>query len=179
MPQPEPTMPNRGGPLAGIRVLEITKVWAGPYAGKILAALGAEVIKVESATNLDEMRAYGGVDINSAPYFLSINQEILSVQVNMKTDEGLELVRQMVASSDVVIDNIRPGAMERSAENDLTGRAATWAIEPAPAAAGVPAVIPGKCVSDPGFGDPCGKGPVSGKPVSDPGFRKRSRTLTR
>jgi crotonobetainyl-CoA:carnitine CoA-transferase CaiB-like acyl-CoA transferase len=60
------------------------------------------------------MRAYGGVDINAAPYFLSINQEILSVQVNMKTDEGLDLVRQMVARSDIVIDNIRPGAMERS-----------------------------------------------------------------
>jgi crotonobetainyl-CoA:carnitine CoA-transferase CaiB-like acyl-CoA transferase len=109
MPQPD-----RGGPLAGIRVLEITKVWAGPYTGKILAALGAEVIKVESASNLDEMRAYGGVDINAAPYFLSINQEILSVQVNMKTTEGLDLVRQMVAKSDIVIDNIRPGAMERS-----------------------------------------------------------------
>lgn len=108
--RPEPC----GGPLTGIRVLEITKVWAGPYAGKMLAHLGAEVIKVESATNLDEMRAYGGVDINSAPYFVSINQEILSVQVNMKTGEGLDLVRQMVARSDIVIDNIRPGAMERS-----------------------------------------------------------------
>lgn len=107
-------LPDRGGPLAGVRVLEITKVWAGPYAGKMLAHLGAEVIKIESSTNLDEMRAYGGVDINSAPYFLSINQEILSVQVNMKTGEGLDLLRQMVAQSDIVIDNIRPGAMERS-----------------------------------------------------------------
>src|SRR5688572_6626003 len=107
-------MKGCGGPLSGVRVLEIAKVWAGPYAGKMLAHLGAEVIKVESATNLDEMRAYGGVDINAAPYFLSINQEILSVQVNMKTDEGLDLVRQMVARSDIVIDNIRPGAMERS-----------------------------------------------------------------
>jgi len=107
-------IPDRGGPLSGVRVLELTKVWAGPYAGKMLAHLGAEVIKLESATNLDEMRAYGGVDINSAPYFLSINQEILSVQVNMKTDEGLDLVRSMVAESDIVIDNIRPGAMERS-----------------------------------------------------------------
>ena len=103
-----------GGPLTGVRVLEITKVWAGPYAGKMLAHLGAEVIKVESSTNLDEMRAYGGVDVNSAPYFLSINQEINSVQVNMKTPEGLDLVKQMVAKSDIVIDNIRPGAMERS-----------------------------------------------------------------
>ncbi|HEX7852402.1 MAG TPA: CoA transferase [Sphingobium sp.] len=107
-------IPDRGGPLAGVRVLEITKVWAGPYAGKMLAHLGAEVIKIESNSNLDEMRAYGGVDINSAPYFLSINQEILSAQVNMKTEEGLDLVRQMVAQSDIVIDNIRPGAMERS-----------------------------------------------------------------
>ena len=107
-------VPSCGGPLSGVRVLEITKVWAGPYAGKMLAHLGAEVIKVESSTNLDEMRAYGGVDINAAPYFLSINQEILSVQVNMKTEEGLDLVRQMIARSDIVIDNIRPGAMERS-----------------------------------------------------------------
>lgn len=107
-------LPPRGGPLAGIRVLEFTKVWAGPYAGKYLAALGAEVIKVESLSNLDEMRAYGGVDINAAPYFLSINQEVLSVQVNMKTAEGLDLLKRMVAKSDVVIDNIRNGAMERS-----------------------------------------------------------------
>ncbi len=107
-------MRGPGGPLSGVRVLEITKVWAGPYAGKMLAHLGAEVIKVESASNLDEMRAYGGVDINAAPYFVSINQEILSVQVNMKTPEGLDLVKQMVAQSDIVIDNIRPGAMERS-----------------------------------------------------------------
>lgn len=113
-PLNSPTKRERGGPLAGVRVLELTKVWAGPYAGKLLAHLGAEVIKVESATNLDEMRAYGGVDINSAPYFLSINQEILSVQANLKTEEGLDLVRQMVAQSDIVIDNIRPGAMERS-----------------------------------------------------------------
>jgi crotonobetainyl-CoA:carnitine CoA-transferase CaiB-like acyl-CoA transferase len=94
-------------------VLEITKVWAGPYAGKLLAFLGAEVIKVESLTNLDEMRAYGGVDIDSAPYFRSINQEVLSVQVNMKSDEGIAHLRAMIAASDVLIDNLRPGAMER------------------------------------------------------------------
>ena len=105
---------GRNGPLAGVRVLAITKVWAGPYAGKLLAHLGAEVIKIESRTNLDEMRAYGGVDIDSAPYFLSINQEILSAQLNMKSEEGLDLLRRMVAKSDIVIDNIRPGAMERS-----------------------------------------------------------------
>jgi crotonobetainyl-CoA:carnitine CoA-transferase CaiB-like acyl-CoA transferase len=105
---------SRGGPLAGVRVLEIAKVWAGPYAGKLLAQLGAEVIKLESRTNLDEMRAYGGVDIDSAPYFLSINQEVRSVTLNMKTPEGMDLLREMIAASDIVLDNIRPGAMERS-----------------------------------------------------------------
>lgn len=104
----------RAGPLAGIRVLELTKVWAGPYAGKLLAFLGAEVIKVESRANLDEMRAYGGVDIDSAPYFRSINQEVRSVQVDMKSDEGMALLRRMIAVSDVLVDNLRPGAMERS-----------------------------------------------------------------
>jgi crotonobetainyl-CoA:carnitine CoA-transferase CaiB-like acyl-CoA transferase len=108
------TMLARGGPLAGVRVLEITKVWAGPYAGKLLAYLGAEVIKVESNSNLDEMRAYGGVDIDNAPYFLSLNQEVLSVQVNMKSEEGMRYLREMIAKSDIVLNNIRPGAMERS-----------------------------------------------------------------
>ncbi|MGB8366683.1 MAG: CoA transferase [Rhizomicrobium sp.] len=102
-----------GGPLEGVRVLEITKVWAGPYAGKLLAFLGAEVIKVESNNNLDEMRAYGGVDKNHAPYFLSLNPEIRSVQVNLKSEEGIKLLRDMVAKSDIVLNNIRPGAMER------------------------------------------------------------------
>jgi crotonobetainyl-CoA:carnitine CoA-transferase CaiB-like acyl-CoA transferase len=106
-------MASRGGPLEGVRVLELTKVWAGPYAGKYLAFLGAEVIKVESNHNLDEMRAYGGTDINHAPYFLSLNPEILSVQLNMKSEKGLEYLRQMIAKSDIVINNLRPGAMER------------------------------------------------------------------
>jgi crotonobetainyl-CoA:carnitine CoA-transferase CaiB-like acyl-CoA transferase len=105
---------RRGGPLAGVRVLELTKVWAGPYAGKILAFLGAEVIKVESMSNLDEMRAYGGVDINRAPYFLSLNPEVLSVQVNMKSEAGIRYIKEMVAKSDIVLNNLRPGAMERS-----------------------------------------------------------------
>jgi crotonobetainyl-CoA:carnitine CoA-transferase CaiB-like acyl-CoA transferase len=105
--------PRRGGPLEGIRVLELTKVWAGPYAGKLLAFLGAEVIKVESNHNLDEMRAYGGTEINHAPFFLCLNPEILSVQVNLKSEKGMTQLRDMVAKSDIVLNNFRPGAMER------------------------------------------------------------------
>lgn len=104
---------SRGGPLEGVRVLEIAKVWAGPYAGKLLAFLGAEVIKIESNSNLDELRAYGGVSVNHAPYFLSSNPEILSVQVNMKSESGVNLLREMAAKSDIVLNNLRPGAIER------------------------------------------------------------------
>ena len=104
---------TRGGPLAGVRVVELTKVWAGPYAGKLLAFLGAEVIKVESAAIPEEMRAYGGTDINHAPYFLSINPEILSVDIDIKTDDGMDRLRTLIADSDIVINNLRPGAMER------------------------------------------------------------------
>jgi crotonobetainyl-CoA:carnitine CoA-transferase CaiB-like acyl-CoA transferase len=104
---------RRGGPLEGVRVVELTKVWAGPYAGKLLALLGAEVIKVETATLPEEMRAYGGTDINHAPYFLSINPEILSVDLDIKSPDGMARLRELIARSDVVINNLRPGAMER------------------------------------------------------------------
>ncbi len=112
-PQLKPPKRPRGGPLEGVRVVELTKVWAGPYAGKMLAMLGAEVIKVETVTAPEEMRAYGGTDINHAPYFLSINPEILSVDLDIKSAEGMARLRELIARSDIVINNLRPGAMER------------------------------------------------------------------
>jgi crotonobetainyl-CoA:carnitine CoA-transferase CaiB-like acyl-CoA transferase len=111
--QLKPPRDNRGGPLHGVRVIELTKVWAGPYAGKLLAMLGAEVIKVETAAIPEEMRAYGGTDINHAPFFLSINPEILSVDLDIKSPEGMASLRELIARSDIVLNNLRPGAMER------------------------------------------------------------------
>ncbi|OBJ89549.1 CaiB/BaiF CoA transferase family protein [Mycobacterium asiaticum] len=107
------TINDRGGPLAGVRVVELTKVWAGPYAGKLLALLGAEVIKVESAAIPEEMRAYGGTDVNHAPFFLSINPEILSVDLDIKSAAGMARLHELIRHSDIVINNLRPGAMER------------------------------------------------------------------
>jgi crotonobetainyl-CoA:carnitine CoA-transferase CaiB-like acyl-CoA transferase len=111
--QLKPAKNPRGGPLEGVRVVELTKVWAGPYAGKLLAFLGAEVIKVETAALPEEMRAYGGTDVNHAPFFLSINPEILSVDLDIKSAEGMAQLRELIARSDIVINNLRPGAMER------------------------------------------------------------------
>jgi crotonobetainyl-CoA:carnitine CoA-transferase CaiB-like acyl-CoA transferase len=101
------------GPLHGVRVLELTKIWAGPYVGKLLALLGAEVIRVESYDSLDATRRFGTKDINDAPGFQAINADKRSVQLNMKTAEGRRLVQEIVKVSDIVIENLRPGAADR------------------------------------------------------------------
>ncbi len=103
----------RGGPLQGVRVVELTKVWAGPYVGKLLAYLGAEVIRVESEGSLDVTRYFGVDDINNAPGFQSVNPQKLSVQIDMKTERGIELLLELIGKSDIVVENLRPGAVAR------------------------------------------------------------------
>jgi crotonobetainyl-CoA:carnitine CoA-transferase CaiB-like acyl-CoA transferase len=103
----------RGGPLQGVRVVELTKVWAGPYVGKQLAFLGAEVMRVESLGSLDVTRTYGVSDINNAPGFQAVNPQKLSVQIDMKKPEGIKLLLELLAKSDIVVENLRPGAIDR------------------------------------------------------------------
>lgn len=103
----------RGGPLQGVRVVELTKVWAGPYTGKLLAFLGAEVIRVESEKSLDVTRFYGVDDINNAPGFKAVNPQKLSVQIDMKSEQGIELILDLVKQSDILVENLRPGAVKR------------------------------------------------------------------
>jgi crotonobetainyl-CoA:carnitine CoA-transferase CaiB-like acyl-CoA transferase len=107
------TPASRGGPLQGVRVIELTKVWAGPYAGKLLAFLGAEVIRIESLESLDVTRTYGVADFNNAPGFQAVNPQKLSVQIDMKTREGVALILDLARHSDVLIENLRPGAVKR------------------------------------------------------------------
>ncbi|MFP5304947.1 MAG: CaiB/BaiF CoA transferase family protein [Gammaproteobacteria bacterium] len=103
----------RGGPLQGVRVVELTKVWAGPYVGKLLAFLGAEVIRVESLGSLDVTRTYGVADIDEAPGFQAVNPQKLSVQIDMKTAGGVQLILDLLRASDIVVENLRPGAVRR------------------------------------------------------------------
>jgi len=107
------SLAGRGGPLAGLRVVELTRVWAGPYAGKQLAFLGAEVIKVESLGSLDASRSYGKTTLAISPGFRAVNPQKLSVQMDMKTDQGRALVLRLLEKTDVVIENLRPGAADR------------------------------------------------------------------
>ncbi|MBV8805584.1 MAG: CoA transferase, partial [Sinobacteraceae bacterium] len=113
MPRSGPSGHTRTGPLQGVRVLELTKIWAGPYTGKLLALLGAEVIRVESYDSLDATRRYGVKDINDAPGFQAINPGKYSVQLNVRTDRGRQLVQDLVKKSDIFIENLRPGAAKR------------------------------------------------------------------
>lgn len=117
---------RRGGPLEGIRVLELTKVWAGPYAGRQLSFLGAETIRVESLGAIDVTRIYGVDDINKAPGFMAVNPQKLSVQIDMKTPEGIALLKQLLAQCDILIENLRPGAIDRLG----LGYAACKAVKP-------------------------------------------------
>ncbi len=103
----------RGGPLQGVRVVELTRVWAGPFGGKLLAFLGAEVIKIESLGSLDPSRGYGGVKVNQAPGFQAVNPQKLSVQIDVKSKEGRALVLELLSKSDVLLENLRPGAIDR------------------------------------------------------------------
>lgn len=116
----------RGGPLQGVRVVELTKVWAGPFMGKLLAFLGAEVIKVESLGALDVTRAYGVSHYDKAPGFMAVNPQKLSVQLDLKTEEGVALLFDLLRRSDMLVENLRPGAMQRAG----LGYAAVQAVKP-------------------------------------------------
>jgi crotonobetainyl-CoA:carnitine CoA-transferase CaiB-like acyl-CoA transferase len=105
---------KRGGPLQGVRVVELSKIWAGPETGKHLAFMGAEVIKIESQGALDFTRfdTLTG-DINKARGFMSVNPQKLSAQIDIKTQAGVDLVLDLLRHCDMLVDNLRPGAMER------------------------------------------------------------------
>lgn len=109
----ESETPNWPGPLQGIRVLDLTRVLAGPAASLALADLGAEVIKIEPPGTGDETRTFPPFRDEESHYYLSINRGKKSIVVNLKSDAGVALVRDLAAKCDVLIENYRPGVMDR------------------------------------------------------------------
>jgi crotonobetainyl-CoA:carnitine CoA-transferase CaiB-like acyl-CoA transferase len=94
-------------------VLDLTRVLAGPFCSMILADMGAEVIKIEEPGKGDDTRRWPPFAGGEATYFMSVNRNKLSVTLNLKSPQGLGLLRRLVAKSDVLIENFRPGTMER------------------------------------------------------------------
>jgi crotonobetainyl-CoA:carnitine CoA-transferase CaiB-like acyl-CoA transferase len=101
------------GPLLGIRVLDFTRVLAGPSASLALADLGAEVLKLEPPGTGDETRLFPPFREDVSHYFLSVNRGKKSLVVDLKTAEGVALVRDLAAKCDILIENYRPGVMDR------------------------------------------------------------------
>jgi crotonobetainyl-CoA:carnitine CoA-transferase CaiB-like acyl-CoA transferase len=110
-----PEDPTRApAPLAGVRIVDLSRILAGPLCTMVLADLGADVIKVERPGEGDDTRHWGppfaGTD---AAYFLSLNRNKRSVTADLSEPGGASFVRRLIATSDVVIENFRPGLMER------------------------------------------------------------------
>lgn len=104
------------GPLGGVVVLDLSRALAGPHAAQMLGDLGAHVIKVEHPSG-DESRGWGppfvGPEHDISTYFLAANRNKLSITVDMKSDEGRELIERLVRQSDVLIENFRTGVLDR------------------------------------------------------------------
>lgn len=104
---------NWAGPLAGVRVLDFTRVLAGPSAALALADLGAEVFKIEPPETGDETRSFPPFRDGESHYYLSVNRGKKSIVVDLKTEAGVSLVRDLASKCDVLIENYRPGVMDK------------------------------------------------------------------
>ena len=104
---------QKPGPLSGITVLDFSRVLAGPYCTMILADLGARVIKVERFGTGDDTRAFGPFVGEESAYFMCFNRGKESISLDIKSPRDRELLERLLDSSDVVVENFRPGVMER------------------------------------------------------------------
>jgi crotonobetainyl-CoA:carnitine CoA-transferase CaiB-like acyl-CoA transferase len=107
-----------GGPLSGHLVVDLSRALAGPHAGMMLADLGARVIKVENPGTGDDTRGWGPPFVGPADdlqstYFMSCNRNKESISLDLKSDDGQEVLRGLLERADVVIENFRPGVMDR------------------------------------------------------------------
>ena len=101
------------GPLDGIKVLDLTRVLAGPYATMLLGDLGAEVIKIEQPGTGDESRNFGPFKNGFSLYFMSVNRGKRSITLNLKTERGQSIFKELLAHTDIVVENFRPGTMKK------------------------------------------------------------------
>ncbi|WKK19373.1 CoA transferase [Achromobacter insolitus] len=105
-------------PLTGIRVLDLTRIISGPYCTSILADMGAEVIKIEAPGEGDPIRRQGVIKDGLSWYFANYNRNKRSVTLDLYSAQGKEILRQLIPSCDVVIENYRPGIMDKMGFGD-------------------------------------------------------------
>jgi crotonobetainyl-CoA:carnitine CoA-transferase CaiB-like acyl-CoA transferase len=137
-------------PLTGIRIIDLTSMLSGPWATMILADQGADVIKVEEPRQGDHTRSYGNRRNGFSASFLNLNRNKRSIGLDLKTSQGVEILKRLSQSADVLVQNFRPGVVERLGIDEGNIRKVA------------PEIV---YVSINGFGE---KGPYSHKPVYDP-----------
>ena len=115
---PDPAGPGARGPLHGALVVDLSRALAGPHAAMMLGDLGARVVKVENPASGDDTRGWGPpfvgpAEARESTYFLSCNRNKESVRLDLKTEEGRRLLTELVARADVLVENFRPGVLDR------------------------------------------------------------------
>ena len=138
------------GPLAGIRVIDLSSMLSGPWATMILADQGADVIKVEEPKEGDHTRSLSNRHRGFSAQFLNLNRNKRSITLDLKTGEGRAILKRLAATADVLVQNFRPGVVERLGIDEAAIRAVSAQIV---------------YVSISGFGE---SGPYAGKPTYDP-----------
>jgi crotonobetainyl-CoA:carnitine CoA-transferase CaiB-like acyl-CoA transferase len=106
-------MASNNGPLSGFRVIELGQLLAGPFAGCLLAYFGAEVIKIEPPEGGDPIRRWRVLEDGTSLWWRSLARNKKSVTINLKSEQGVALVRDLIIDAEVVIENFRPGVVER------------------------------------------------------------------
>jgi crotonobetainyl-CoA:carnitine CoA-transferase CaiB-like acyl-CoA transferase len=111
---PSPALANGALPLAGVRVIDLTRVMTGPYCTMMLGDLGADVVKIELPGKGDDTRAWGPPFINGeAAYYLSINRNKRSIALDLKSEGGQAALWKLIEGADVLVENFSPGAIAR------------------------------------------------------------------
>ena len=100
-------------PLSGIKVVDLTRIISGPFCTMLLADFGADVIKIETPGKGDPLRAQGVIKDGLSWYYASFNRNKRSLNLNLRSDEGKEILSRLLAQADVVVQNFRPGVMEK------------------------------------------------------------------
>ena len=127
-------------PLAGITVLDLSRVLAGPYCTMVIADLGARVIKIEHPDGGDDSRAYGPFVNGVSAYFMSVNRGKESIALDLKSAADRAIFERMISQADVLVENFLPGTMQKLGYGwpDCTGSIPRLST-PRPRASGTPA----------------------------------------
>ncbi|MDC0094036.1 CoA transferase, partial [Alphaproteobacteria bacterium] len=110
---------NNGKPLSGVRVIELGQIAAGPFAGSLLADLGADVVKIENPNGGDGMRQWPPINVTKeekktfSENFASINRNKRSMALNLKDAKDVALLKKLVSKAEILIENYRPGVLKK------------------------------------------------------------------